>query len=240
MEKKIINWIKKQIKQSKTKGVVIGISGGIDSALTAALCCRALGQKRVLGLILPCLSQKQDIEDAYLVAKKLKLKVRYIDLSTFYRKYLKILPKANSVARANVKARLRMLTLYYFANAYNYLVCGTSNKSETLAGYFTKHGDGAADILPIGNLFKSKVRQLAEKLEIPERILTKAPTAGLWPNQTDESEMGITYAQLDEVLVNIEKGRKQKQSLSVVHKVKSRVKSSEHKRKLAAACPLRG
>lgn len=236
VKNKIVNWIKKQIKQARAKGIVMGLSGGVDSSVVAALVKKAVGKKRVLALLLPCHSQKGDLKDARLVAKKLGIKTRTIDLSNIYDSLIKILPKTGSIARANLKPRLRMLTLYYFANKLNYLVCGTGNKSELMVGYFTKHGDGATDILPIGGLLKKQVRRLAKELGVPEHIITKPPSAGLWSGQTDEGEMGITYSELDDILERIENKRKQIASGDKVNKVRQMIKGSEHKRQGPKIC----
>ena len=236
MKNRIVNWIRKQLKDAGAKGIVMGLSGGVDSAVVAALSKEAVGRNRVLALLMPCQSQKQDSEDARLVAKKLGIKTKRIDLSNIYDNLVKILPKSGGVALANIKPRLRMLTLYYFANKLNYLVCGTGNKSELMVGYFTKHGDGATDILPIGNLLKKQVRALARELGIPENIITKKPSAGLWPGQTDEGEMGITYPELDDILERIGKNKKQVLPKAKVNKVKEMIKRSEHKRQGPRIC----
>jgi len=236
MKNRIIDWIKKQIKQSKAKGIVLGLSGGKDSSVVACLAKEAVGKDKVLALILPCHSQIQDLEDAELVAQKLGIKTKVVDLTNIYDNLIKILPQAKGMARANLKPRLRMLVFYYFANKLNYLVCGTGNKSEISTGYFTKHGDGATDILPIGDLLKREVRELAQELGIPEHIITKPPTAGLWPGQTDEGEMGITYPELDDILGRIENKRRQILSKEKVNKVKDMIKRSEHKRQGPRIC----
>jgi NAD+ synthase len=230
MKKKIIHWIKRQVRQAKAKGMVMGLSGGVDSSVVAALAKEALGKNRLLALILPCHSQKQDLEDARLVAKKLGLKTKTIDLSKIYDNLTDVLPTASNLAKANLKPRLRMLVLYYFANKLNYLVCGTGNKSELMVGYFTKHGDGATDILPIGDLLKRQVRTLAQELGIPKHIINKPPTAGLWPGQTDEGEMAISYPELDVILEQMENKKKQILSKQKVDRVKKMIKRSEHKR----------
>lgn len=230
MPKIISNWIKKQVKEAKAKGIVVGLSGGVDSAVAATLSKEALGRRRVLGLLMPCHSHKQDLADAKLIARKLGIETKTIDLSKSYDNFIKILPRAGSLARANLKPRLRMMTLYYFANKNNYLVCGTGNKSELMIGYFTKHGDGATDILPIANLLKKEVRDLARRLGIPERIITKAPSAGLWLGQTDEAEMGISYPELDDILERMNKKKKQVLPQSKVALVLRMHKNSEHKR----------
>ncbi|MBI4981710.1 MAG: NAD+ synthase [Candidatus Omnitrophica bacterium] len=236
MRSKIVNWIKKEIKASGAKGIVLGLSGGIDSSVVAALSKEAVGKNNVLGLFLPCHSQPQDLADAKLLAKNLGIQTKLLDLSNIFDSLTKILPEASPMARANLKPRLRMLTLYYFANKYNYLVAGTGNKSELSVGYFTKHGDGATDILPIGCLLKRQVVALAKELKIPEQIITKPPTAGLWPGQTDEKEMGITYLELDDILDCMYKNRKQSASKIKVSKVVKMHKLSEHKRQGPKIC----
>jgi len=214
----------------------MGLSGGVDSAVVASLAKEAVGGKRFLALILSCRSQYQDLEDARVVAKKLGIQTRSVDLSGIYDNLIKILPKAGNLAKSNLKPRLRMSVLYYFANKLNYLVCGTGNKSEIMLGYFTKHGDGATDILPIGDLLKRQVRRLAGELGIPTRIITKPPSAGLWPGQTDEGEMGITYPELDDILERLEKKNKQMLSKEKLNKVRAMIKKSEHKREGPRIC----
>ncbi|MBI5144643.1 MAG: NAD+ synthase [Candidatus Omnitrophica bacterium] len=236
MKNKIVNWIRRQVKESGAKGIVMGLSGGVDSSVVAALAKEAVGGKRLLALMMPCLSHKQDLADAKLIAKKLGIKTKTVDLSKIYTILLKALPKANNLAKSNLKPRLRMLVLYYFANKLNYLVAGTGNKSELMAGYFTKHGDGATDILPIGDLLKREVRQLARELGIPKHIITKPPTAGLWIGQTDEGEMGITYPELDGILERLGKKKKQILAKEKVAKVKEMIKRSEHKRQGPKIC----
>ncbi len=162
MKNKIISWIKQKVKDSGAKGIVMGLSGGVDSAVVAALCKEAVGRNNLLVLFMPCNSNAQDLKDAKLVARSLGLKSKLVDLSSAYNNFLKGLPAAGSLARGNLKPRLRMSALYYFANKLNYLVCGTGNKSEFMVGYFTKYGDGGVDILPIVDLFKRQVRELAQ------------------------------------------------------------------------------
>ncbi|MFH1288512.1 MAG: NAD+ synthase [bacterium] len=230
MKNKIIDWIKEQVIAANTGGIVIGLSGGIDSSVVAGLCKEAVGKDNLLALIMPSHSQKGDMADALFVAQSLDINTKAIDLSDTYDKLKNILPEANNLANANLKPRLRMLVLYYFANKLNYLVCGTGNKSELMVGYFTKYGDGGVDILPIGNLLKRDVLALAKELGIPEKIVTKPPTAGLWPGQTDEGEMGITYGELDDILERIENKRPQIAAKDKVEKVKEMIEKSGHKR----------
>jgi NAD+ synthase len=238
MDKKIVVWLKKQVKQAKSRGVVLGLSGGLDSCVSAVLASKALGKNRVLALLLPCHSDKNDLKHALLVSRKFGIKTKVIDLTGIYDSLLKVLPAADRMTRANLRPRLRMMVLYYFARKFNYLVCGTSNKSELMTGYFTKHGDGASDVLPIGNLVKSEVRALARELGIPAIIISKPPTAGLWSGQTDESDMGITYPELDDILLRLEKSRKQVLPGSKVNKVKKLIDNSEHKRQKPAVCGI--
>lgn len=222
--KKLISWLKQQVKQAKAKGVVFGLSGGIDSSVVAALCKKAF-PKNHLALILPCFSLQQDLDDANLVVEKFKLKAQVVDLSSVFLKFCDILkadPKSKELSAVNIKPRLRMITLYHFANKLNYLVVGTGNKSELTMGYFTKYGDGGVDLLPLGDFTKTEVREVAKLLGIPERIINKPPSAGLWEGQTDESEMGITYEQLDKIINYIEikkfpKGIDRKLVLKVVN-----------------------
>jgi len=236
MKQKIIDWIRKQIKRAKADGIVLGLSGGLDSCVAARLAVLALGKNRVLGLILPCHSHGFDLDDAKLFARKFEIKTETVDLSRIYDSLIRVLPAADRLTKANIRPRLRMPVLYYFSRKLNYLVCGTSNKSELAVGYFTKYGDGASDIIPLGDLLKTQVRKLARDLKIPERIIAKPPTAGLWPGQTDEIEMGITYADLDDILERLEKRKKQIQPKIKVDRVKRMIRNSAHKRQGPKIC----
>ncbi|MFC1594060.1 NAD+ synthase [Candidatus Omnitrophota bacterium] len=237
-EKKIVSWIKSKVKNAKAKGIVLGISGGVDSSVIAALSQKAVGAKNLLCIIMPCHSPSQDFADAQLLKRKFKLKTKLVDLTKVYDTFLSILPQADAKTKGNIRARLRMITLYYFANKLNYLVAGTGNKSELYAGYFTKYGDAGVDILPIADLYKTQVRELARSLKIPERIIEKPPSAGLWPGQTDEGEMGITYAELDCALSCILLGKK-RSGIGKERAIKKLIAATEHKRKLPAICYLR-
>ncbi|MBA3065818.1 NAD(+) synthase [bacterium] len=199
MEKIIINFLKNKLKSSHCRGFTLGLSGGIDSAVTAVLAYRA-SRGKTLALILPCESLKKDIDDAKKFAIKFKIPYRIIDLTEIYRlTKLASAVKSSKASGGNLKARLRMAVIYYFANSKNYLVAGTSNKTELKFGYFTKYGDGASDVSPLGDLLKSQVRELAVKLNIPKYIIEKVPSAGLWPGQSDEKEIGLTYDVLDKI-----------------------------------------
>lgn len=227
LRQRLVDWISAKVSQAEAQGTVFGLSGGLDSSVVAALCAEALGPSRVLALHLPCESQKADLDDAQQVAKKFKLQTEMIDLTQVFRKLKALLPPADQLALANIKPRLRMLTLYYYANKLNYLVVGTGNKCELRVGYFTKYGDGGADILPLGDLLKSEIRSLAKHVGLPDHIIDKVPSAGLWPNQTDEGEMGITYGELEDFLLSYEKGEPPKGEKA--EKIKNMMEKAKHK-----------
>lgn len=232
---KTVKWIQKQVKQAGAKGVVLGLSGGIDSAVVAVLAQRAVG-KNLLGVIMPCGSNPQDEKDARLLARKFRIKTRTFKLDSPYKSFQKLLPKGTKMAQANIKPRMRMITVYHMAQSMGYLVAGTGNKSELMVGYFTKYGDGGVDLLPIGNLYKTEVWELARTLNIPDPLIEKAPSAGLWSNQTDEGELGMSYETLDHCLEGLEKGKSKGLPKKELAKVKRLVKCSAHKRVLAPIC----
>lgn len=234
---KISGWISDRTREAGARGVAVGLSGGIDSAVVLALARRGVGPN-VLGVMMPCESCDQDIRDALEVAASLDVATATVHLGEPYRRLLDAVPSGSRMAKANLKARLRMATLYFYANALNYLVAGTGNRSEHAVGYFTKYGDGAADILPIGGLLKRQVRQLAAHLGLPRRIIDKPPSAGLWPGQTDEEELGITYEALDEIVDAIESGRKPQAPADLVAKVQARIDSSRHKKMCPPVCEV--
>ena len=195
-------WIREQVSQANCAGAIFGLSGGIDSAVVGALCKRACPQE-CLGVMIPCFSAEIDVEHARAVASRFDIPARTVILDDVDQALLRALPADDldpstvTMAEANLKPRLRMLVLYYFANRLSYLVVGTGNRSEIAVGYFTKHGDGGCDILPLASLVKRQVVDLARHLGVPEEIISKPPSAGLWEGQTDEAEMGITYEELD-------------------------------------------
>ncbi|AFS78057.1 NH(3)-dependent NAD(+) synthase NadE [Gottschalkia acidurici 9a] len=222
----LINWLKEKVNDAGSKGVVFGLSGGIDSAVVAALAKRAFPDTS-LGVIMPCHSNPQDEEHARLLADTLNLKVLKVDLTDTFDTLTSEVKdnESNKLATSNIKPRLRMTTLYYFAQLNNYLVAGPSNKSEFTTGYFTKHGDSAVDIFPIADFVKEEIFELAKYLGVNSEIINKAPSAGLWENQTDEDEMGFGYKDLDHYIKTGE-GKKE-----IVEKIDRMNKISEHKRK---------
>jgi len=201
VEKTLIEWLRGHVKNANADGVVLGLSGGIDSSVTAVLAKKAF-PNNTLGIVMPCYSNEQDKVDAIKVAKQFDIEYKVKDLDMFYDSFKEIVNaeeknSENNLALANVKPRLRMTTLYYYSSQNNYLVLGTDNWSELKVGYFTKYGDGGIDLTILGRLVKTEVRELARHLKIPEKIIEKKPSAGLWKDQTDEQEMGLTYEQLD-------------------------------------------
>ena len=240
--REIMLLLRSYVKVSGSSGVAIGMSGGLDSSVVAVLARRALGNRHVIGVTLPeeGVSDLQDLEDAKRLATKLAIKFYKVEISPPLKALTSVLPLYNSnelLAAGNIKARMRMQILYYIANRRNGLVLGTSNRSELLMGYFTKYGDGASDLAPLAGLYKTQVYQLASYLKIPRRILDKKPTAGLWPGQFDEEEMGVEYQLLDLILYGLENNMPGdeiatalKIPLKTVKKIHYQMVSSEHKR----------
>jgi NAD+ synthase len=226
----LVDWIKNKVTAAGSRGVVLGLSGGVDSSVLAALCKRAFPINTV-GLIMPCYSANEDKEYAETVARQFDVPTKTVVLNASYDALLAVLPTfkgdptTTRVAQANIKARLRMVTLYYVANQMGYLVAGSGNRSEITIGYFTKHGDAGADILPLGNLVKKEVKELAAFLAIPQAIIDKLPSAGLWSGQSDEDEMGFSYEVLDRYILtgnapNDVKSRIEFMNASCQHKIK--------------------
>ena len=250
--KLISEFIKDKIDESHTLGVVIGLSGGLDSSTTAYLCAKTIKNDQILGIIMPTITTPdEDIEDAISVAESLGIEYEIIHVDDLIAPFKDLcihaedknqeISESRAIADANLKARIRMMILYYHANDLNRLVVGTGNKTELLVGYFTKHGDGGVDILPIGDLYKTEVKMLAEQLGVSKKIIEKAPTAGLWAGQTDEEELGIKYELLDKILYLMvdEKledrkiAKKLEIPLEEILRIKEKVKTSVHKLKPA-------
>jgi len=266
-EATIVSFLQRHIEEAHAKGVVVGVSGGLDSAVVAALAVRALGSDRVVPIMLPAPdSNPQDAEHARLSCKALGLEPHMHSIGPVVAGLEQTLAEPMALpsqgkgngkgaakgrgpgahgstldgrVRGNAKARARMLILYAEAQRRDFLVCGTGNKSELLTGYFTKWGDGGVDVQPIGDLYKTQVRDLARHLGVPKPIIDKPPSAGLYAGQTDEGDLGLTYAQLDSVLKGMELNlsadviaRKTKLDRALVDKVEGMVRKTEHKRRM--------
>jgi NAD+ synthase len=237
----IVSFLKAHVKESGARGVVLGLSGGIDSAVAASLSVEALGAGSVTGVLLPDANYPAELlEETLAFARTLGIDalVRPITGTEVALRAL-LDGKLDRTAWGNVKARLRMIILYAEARSRTALVVGTGNKSELLTGYFTKHGDGGADLLPLGDLYKTEVRELAAQLRIPAPIRERPPTAGLWEGQTDEGELGLPYEELDRILRGTEELLGATQISEVtgiptpkVLEVLERIQNNRHKRRL--------
>ena len=201
----IVDLIRTKTQEAGVNSAVVGLSGGIDSALTAYLTVEALGHENVLGIHLPELNvtPAEDVLDATEVADRLNIEFKTIDISEILSSFMYSIPESNDatpLTNGNLKARIRMSVLYYYANLSGRMVMGTGNKTEIMLGYYTKYGDGGVDIEPIGDLYKTEVMELSRMVGVPEGIITKPPSAGLWVGQTDEKELGISYVVVDKLL----------------------------------------
>lgn len=234
----IVTWLREYASQASASGYVVGLSGGIDSACTAVLCQRAVGE-HVLAAIMPCDGPAEDAELASMLADAFEIQTVVVDLVPAQQALLASLPPdLSEMTIANLKPRLRMATLYALGQTHGYLVAGTGNKSEIAVGYFTKYGDGGVDVEPLGDLYKSQVRDLARSLGVPQPIIDRPPSAGLWAGQTDEGEMGITYDDLDRTLLALEQGQAEKADPALLAKVRAMMATSRHKRSMPPICPI--
>lgn len=235
------SWLQEKVTAAGAVGTVVGLSGGLDSAVVAALCKRAFPET-TLGVIMPIDSDPLDAALSRELAESLNLAVREIDLGPIWESLVVTLEQAAPVeneadatlrlARANIKPRLRMISLYYLAARMNALVIGTDNLSELTIGYFTKYGDGGVDLMPLANLTKSEVRELAVYLGIPSAIVARTPTAGLWHGQTDEEEMGFAYDVIDHYLLTGEG------SAELIDYIETMRRQSAHKRETPPKGPV--
>lgn len=247
---RIAGWMREQVREAGARGLVVGLSGGVDSALVARL-AQLAAPNAVVGVLMPCHSDPQDERDARRAADHFSIPTVRVDLEPAYDAMAAALKKAAGtlpasvhrerphddprarVPLANLKPRLRMASLYYVANAINYLVAGTGNRSELSIGYFTKHGDGGVDLLPLARLLKSDVRAMARELGVPDAIVDRTPSAGLWLGQTDEGEMGFGYDDLERYL----RDGPESVAPALALKIERLVRASEHKRRLPPAPP---
>ena len=239
---RILRFIRTAVSNAGATGVVLGISGGVDSAVVGELCVRALGKRKVMALIMPS-SQTvaSDLRDAKALVRKWGVRSRIVPIDPAVRAVLKESGLGGGlVARGNLQARMRMSALYYFANTTNRLVVGTGDRSEIELGYFTKFGDGGADLLPIGNLYKTEVRELGRYLGIPNRIIAKPSSPGLWKGHRAEAELGAPYEILDAILADhfgrgvsiTESAAKAGVPVDIVRRVVAMHASTAHKRAL--------
>lgn len=236
----LIGFIKSTVESAGCKGVVVGLSGGVDSATVTKLCADAIGAENVLNVFMP--SRVTPVEDYKTTSELSALwgtEYKVVDVQPAVDALAAVLlsGRETPLERGNISARCRMIVLYNLAKKRNYLVVGTSNQSELMMGYFTKFGDGACDMTPMANLYKTEVRQLARIIGVPEPIIAKPPSAGLWEGQTDESEMGIRYEDLDGILYDLEQDRSDSQiavdtglPIEEIDRIRRQVKSMEHKR----------
>ncbi|PTD94625.1 NAD(+) synthetase [archaeon SCG-AAA382B04] len=244
--KEIERFINEKFEDSGSDKLIIGLSGGIDSSVTSALCKNAVGSENVLGISLPI---NESSNRPQKIANQLGIDFEEIDIEDSFLSTLKVLETKCShfsdkkVSLGNMKARLRMVFLYYHANSLNGLVVGTGNKSEMQIGYFTKYGDGAADLFPIGDLYKTQVKEMAKYLNIPEQIIEKKPSASLWEGQTDEKEIGYSYSKLDQILMELDTKEevddiRDEFGEEAVNDVLEMKKRSNHKRKKPPICEI--
>ena len=230
----IQNWIRGKIEHSGSNGAILGLSGGIDSSVLAVLLKRALGAK-MLALVIPCHSNPEDMIHAQILSEKFDIPNHVIDITKIYDEFIEEASKSREIsklARANTKSRLRMTTLYTIGQSINYLVCGTSNKSEFTIGYFTKYGDSGCDLLPVADLLKCEIYELASYLNIPGEIIAKPPSGGLWEGQTDEREIGLPYSVIDSYIATGEASGADASRINLMNS------SSAHKRESPPICKI--
>jgi NAD+ synthase len=239
--KQIVDFISNEVTQRKKGGVVIGLSGGLDSSVAAVLSVKALGNKRVIAFILPegKLTPRTDLANAQKIVNSLKIQAFTIDIVRSKINLLKFLPR-HRLASGNLSSRLRMAILYYCANVNDVLVLGTSDKSELMLGYFTKNGDGAADLFPLGGLYKTDVRNLAHELGLPEALVNQPSSPRIWAKQTAESELGLPYDKIDEILSALEKNLLKDCSAnkSDIKKMMTWINKTQHKREFPPICKI--
>jgi NAD+ synthase len=240
VEKILLQFIQTEVKNSGRKNAIIGLSGGLDSTLSTFLAVKALGKEHVIAVIMPYQQlQANSVKDAQELAKTLAVKSITMDIAPMVDAYFSQVTDANNIRKGNKMARERMSILYDLSQKYDALVQGTSNKSELLLGYGTIYGDMACAYNPLGDLYKTQIRQLASHMGVDSTIINKTPTAGLWENQTDEAELGYTYEEIDKLLYYMVDKRYSRQQLlelkfqeAFINDIVNKIKLSEFKRQL--------
>ncbi|MFA7161552.1 MAG: NAD+ synthase [Candidatus Methanomethylophilaceae archaeon] len=245
-----IGFIRSSVEEVGCEGLVIGLSGGLDSAVTTKLCVEAIGADKILNVFMPSRgTPAEDYKVTYSLSREWGTEYRVIDIQPAVDALTAVLLSDTEapMERGNISARCRMIVMYNLAKKRNYIVVGTSNQSEIMMGYFTKFGDGACDITPLANMYKTEVRQMAAFLDIPQPILDRPPSAGFWVGQTDEDEMGIVYEKLDVILYGLEQGRSDKAisadtdvPIEKVREIREEVRRMEHKRLLPMRPSIQG
>ncbi len=233
----VVHWLREQVEISKTNGILVGLSGGIDSSVMACLIKRAFPTNSI-GIVLPCKSNEKDKDDGIAVAEACGLDYIEVELTQAHSIILNSTIKAlnqrstnKQLTDANLRARLRMSTLYTVSSELGYLVAGTDNAAELYTGYFTKYGDGGVDILPIARLSKGEVFEWAKHLGVPQSVIDRKPSAGLWEGQTDEDEMGVTYDAIDAFLAGKQVSAEDQMIIERMNRV------TEHKRAMPPMPP---
>jgi len=246
LKDRLVAALKNFFRSAGKKNAVVGLSGGVDSATVCGLLAEALGPKQVFAYYLPVDNDAQDGKDAANVAKQFKANFKTINLKPLVNSACKLLGAKDKVGRGNLSARMRMVVLYQLARKHNALVTGTGNRTELLLGYFTKYGDGGADVLPLGDLYKTQVWAVASVLGVPKEVIAKKPSAGLWRGQTDEGELGMSYGELDLALQGLFDRKKNERELNrlvgaaKVKRVSQLFNSSSHKRSPPFVLKVRG
>ena len=242
--KKVVEFIKTQVKNTNLDGVIVNVSGGIDSAVTLHLAVMALGPENVTAITIPerDVTPESDITDVMLHCEQLNLTCNTVDITEILRVMRDTMPKydvTDRITTGNIRSRLRMIIAYHHANTERRLVLGTSNKTELLTGFFTKHGDGGVDLMPLGDLWKYNIKELAKYLEIPENIIKKPPSPGFYKGHTDEDELGMSYDNIDLILYGYDLGLTMEEIASEtnimeseVKRILRRVNANQHKRRL--------